>query len=426
MTRKYAHTRRDFLQTTATLMGGLTAGLNAPGVWAQDKSPIRLGATHDLTGALSMDGGWNDRTVRAAVQIINDSGGIAGRPVELHVEDTETNTQVAVRKMRSLILQQKVDFIVGATHSGHNIATNPIAQELRTPIFQSGTALETTTEKGNRWVFRLVNNIRQQMKAMAIVSMDKFKPRYYFVGADYAWGHSLVKETKTFVSERNGTIVGETFIPLGTQDFVSYLNSIGSNEFDVLVVGMTGGDALRFLRQAHQVGITKDVTVVGNIAVTSGSLVPDLGEGAQGSWYTTMYPRNSRDVPEELKEYDAFFRQSIGVTPEGTDTDTGRAANLPYCFVAWQACFLIKNAVEAAGWETRDDHPEFIKYLEGLEMSPSREFPQGPFFIRAEDHQIRHDQYITKIEGDDLVVQSRVPKEKLDYDPPVDYTTEEL
>jgi branched-chain amino acid transport system substrate-binding protein len=408
------------------VLGAAMSGVGAPAVLAQSKKPIRIGCTHDLTGALSPDGTWNDRAVKAAVKKLTGEGGIDGRPIELFVEDSETNTQTALRKFRSLVLQNEVDFVVGATHSGHNIATAPLAKELRTPYFASGTALETTTDKGNRWIFRGVNNIRQQMKAMALVAMEQLKPRYYFVGADYSWGRSLVKESKTFVSERGGKIIGETFIPLGSSDISAYLNNLNPSQFDTLVLGMTSGDAMRFLRQAHDIGLTSKVTIIGNIAVTSGSNVPDLGAGAAGSWYTTMYPRRSEFVPAALKEYDAYYRSAIGVTPEGTDKDTGRAANMPYSFVAWQAVHIIKQVIEKSGWKSRDDHPKFIQTLEGLEMKAGRDFPQGDSVMRAEDHQIVHDQYIERIEDEKLKVIATVDKAKLGYPPESDYRKEAL
>ncbi|MER1968951.1 ABC transporter substrate-binding protein [Castellaniella sp. GW247-6E4] len=419
--------RRSLLQNTARLAGVATlAGIYPPALMAQNTKPILIGCTHDLTGTLSMDGTWNDVAVKAAAKWVNSNGGIGGRPIELHTEDTETNTQTALRKFRSLVLDRGVDFVVGATHSGHNIASAPVAKELKTPYFASGTALETTTTKGNRWIFRGVNNIRQQMKAMALVALKELKPRYYFIGADYAWGRSLVKETKTYVSEQGGQIIGESFIPLGTADFAPYLNNIDPRSFDTLVVGMTGGDAVRFLRQAYSMGLLNDITVVGNIAVTSGSSVPDLGPGAKGSWYTTMYPRRSVDVPDALKAFDEAYRSAIGVDGEGTEKSTGRVANLPYSFVAWQAIFQIKQAIEQSGWGSRSDHPKFIQAMEGLTGKGSIGYPQGDFSFRPEDHQIVHRQYIETVRNDRLEVVTYIEPDQLGYPPEVDYRTEAL
>jgi ABC-type branched-subunit amino acid transport system substrate-binding protein len=264
------------------------------------------------------------------------------------------------------------------------------------------------------------------MKAMALVAMKDLKPRYYFVGADYAWGRSLVKETKTFVAESGAKVVGETFIPLGTQDFSPYLNKLNPGEFDTLVLGMTGGDGVRFLRQSYEMGLLKQITVIGNIAVTSGSNVPDLGPGAVGSWYTTMYPRRSVDVPANLRAFDEAYRAAIGVSADGKDKQTGRAANLPYSFVAWQAVHQIKAAVEASAWGTRADHPKFIRALEGMAGSGSADYPQGDFSFHAKDHQISHNQYIETIKDGELRVTATVDRGQLRYRDEVDYTTESL
>ena len=88
-------------------------------------------------------------------------GGIAGRKVELAVEDTESNPAAGARKLRSLIQRRKASFIVGSVHSGIMLASIPIATELKTPYFSCGEATEATgTDRGSiarlrwRWAAR--------------------------------------------------------------------------------------------------------------------------------------------------------------------------------------------------------------------------------------------------------------------------------
>lgn len=70
---------RGILQAPAGVFGAASLRFPTPPILAQSNKPIRTGATHDLTGALSMDGSWNDRAVKAALAKIIDEGGIAGR-----------------------------------------------------------------------------------------------------------------------------------------------------------------------------------------------------------------------------------------------------------------------------------------------------------------------------------------------------------
>lgn len=409
--------RRNFIKSAAAGV----AVIGAPSVIAQTSRPIRLGVTENLTGTLAYNGEWNTRAVEAAVKVINRSGGIAGRQVDLTVENCETNTQVCIAKFRNLALKRESDFVIGAVHSGINLATNPVASELKVVYFPNGTALDVTGKGGNRWIFRPLNNIRQQMKAMAIVAIKELKDRYYFAAWDYAWGRSLCEETKGFITKMGAKIIGETYIPLGTQDFGAYLSRIDPSKFDVLVLGMAGGDGTRFLQQAYEIGATKGITVIGNVEVVAGSHVKDLGPAANGGWFTTMYPRSSAAIRTELRPYDKFFRDELGVDEDGNDKKTGRPANLPYAFAAWQTLFMLKQAVEKSGWRSRDDHMKLIQALEGMQGKASREFPQGDFFIRAEDHQIFHDQYIAQIRDGKLLERARVPKEELLYPPEVNY-----
>jgi branched-chain amino acid transport system substrate-binding protein len=121
-------TRKAFLTSAAA--GTAAFALRPPLLWGKD-TPLKLGAQLCMTGGLAPNGVWGSRAVEAAVKKINQAGGIKGRKVEYVLEDTETNVQTGIRKMRKLIEQDQVDFIVGSVHSGINPTTllNGVAHE---------------------------------------------------------------------------------------------------------------------------------------------------------------------------------------------------------------------------------------------------------------------------------------------------------
>jgi branched-chain amino acid transport system substrate-binding protein len=127
-------TRRSFLETA--LAGGAiasTASLTImKDVFAQAGGPIVIGHHCDLTGVISSWGVWHDKAAKAAVEIINKGGGIAGRKVELVTEDTESNPASGARKLRNLIQRSNAEFVVGSVHSGVMLAAIPVASELNT------------------------------------------------------------------------------------------------------------------------------------------------------------------------------------------------------------------------------------------------------------------------------------------------------
>ncbi|HAD86850.1 MAG TPA: ABC transporter substrate-binding protein, partial [Rhodospirillaceae bacterium] len=148
------HSRRSFLQTA--LAGGAAATGAYFGIIhrANAAGPIVIGHQCELTGGFSSWGYWHDKCAKAAVKVINEGGGIAGRKVELAIEDTESNPAAGARKLRSLIQRRKASFVVGSVHSGIMLASIPIATELKTPYFSAGEATEATGSKGSRYSFR--------------------------------------------------------------------------------------------------------------------------------------------------------------------------------------------------------------------------------------------------------------------------------
>jgi branched-chain amino acid transport system substrate-binding protein len=414
-------TRKAFL--TATVASTAAFALRPTLLWGKDQ-PIKLGGQHSLTGGLAFTSIWGNRAAEAAVKKINQEGGIKGRKVEYVFEDAETNVQTGIRKMRKLIEQDQVDFIIGDVHSGVNVASTPIAQEENTVYFAYGTAVATTEEKGNRYVFRGMTNMRIHMKALVLGGLERWGKRWYTMAADYAWGHSVAEETARFVKEVGGTMVGEKFAPLGTPDFIPYLSGLNPDDIDVIVIGFFSRDARTIITQIHKLFGGK-VRITGNIGVVAGFTPKDLGPAADGVWYVTQYPRYAEYVRPELQPFDKEFRQLLGIDAEGLAKD-GSVSTIDFCYTPWEHVHFIKRAIELSGWKSRKDNPGFIKALEGMEVPASLDFPQGPKVIRAQDHQVFHDQYIERVEGDKLVVKDFVPREKLFYEPKVDYTKQAL
>jgi len=414
-------TRKAFLLGGAA--GSAALALRPRSLWGQDK-PIKIGGQFCLTGGLAPYGIWGNRAAEAAIKKINAEGGIKGRKLEYVVEDTETNVQTGIRKMRKLIEGDEVDFVVGSVHSGINIACAPIAREANVVYFGFGTAVETTEDKGNRFIFRGMTNMRTHMKALVLGGLERWGKRWYTTAADYAWGHSVAAETARYVKEFGGTVVGEKFAPLGTPDFVPYLSGLNPDAIDVIVIGFFTRDARTIITQIHQLFGGK-VRVTGNVGVIAGMTPKDLGAAGEGVWYVTQYPQVSDYVRPELKSFDKEYRRLVGIDAQGFGKD-GVVSTISFCYAPWEHVHYIKHGIERSGWKSRKDNPGFIQALEGLQVKASLDFPQGDKLMRAQDHQVFHDQYIERIEQGKIVVKQYVAKEKVSYEPKVDYTKEKV
>ncbi|HYZ26851.1 MAG TPA: ABC transporter substrate-binding protein, partial [Geminicoccaceae bacterium] len=116
-----------------------TAAASLPGltVFAQSGSdtPIRLGLQLHRTGIGAAYGRWYERTSQATVKYINETGGIAGRPVELVIEDDGTDPKRGAEVVEKFAKQHKVDFVFGTLFSHVVIGSAPRAGELKMPYF---------------------------------------------------------------------------------------------------------------------------------------------------------------------------------------------------------------------------------------------------------------------------------------------------
>src|SRR5881628_3454874 len=121
-------TRREAMKTAGALVGaGVLTGISgtlptlAPRAAAQASTPsgktIRIGFQVHRTGIGAVYGRWYERTTTAAVKLINESGGIAGRPVEIVAEDDGTDPKRGSEVVEKLARQHKVDFVYGTLFS---------------------------------------------------------------------------------------------------------------------------------------------------------------------------------------------------------------------------------------------------------------------------------------------------------------------
>ncbi|MFQ5485440.1 MAG: ABC transporter substrate-binding protein, partial [Desulfobacterales bacterium] len=138
--------RRSALKTAGALLGGGIASIALPSgkssrqltdsaSAASGKGPIKIGFQVHRTGIGAVYGRWYERTTTAAVKLINEMGGIAGRPVQIIAEDDGTDPKRGAEVVEKLAVHHKVDFVYGTLFSHVVMASAPRAGELKIPYF---------------------------------------------------------------------------------------------------------------------------------------------------------------------------------------------------------------------------------------------------------------------------------------------------
>jgi len=378
--------------------------------FAQPSGPIVIGHHCDLTGVISSWGVWHDKAAKAAVDIINQGGGIAGRKIELATEDTESNPAPGARKLRNLIQRSNAEFVVGSVHSGVMLAALPIASELKTIYFSTGEATEATGSKGSRYSFRTGTDTYSIAAASMPWAVQNFGKNWTIIYADYAWGQSTDQESKAFIERAGGRVLKSIAVPLDTKDFVPYLAQI-SADTEVLLPAFIGSLSVAFYTQAKTMGLDKKMKMISSSASIESIAPDDIQGAAEGVYFFENFPRMLKAKNDEFHKE---FNKRIGIDDvDAREIGGQRVMDKSHGWQAWEDIFALKAAIEKSGYKTRKDVEGVIQALEGMEMKNSLAHPQGDKLIRKEDHVGIIDCYISRVEGGKFEVKKKIPKEEL-------------
>ena len=383
--------RRGFLRRATLAAAAASSGAWPSVARSQEKDEIVIGFQNDVTGVLASYGYWYDKTAKAVVARINGQGGIAGKKVRLVSEDTESNVNLGIRKLRKLIEEDRVDVVLGSLHSGIAIQSAPVVQQLKTVYIPTANAQSITGKLGNRWVFRTITNA--EMIAQATVSPDLVKEygkRWAILYADYAWGQSHFEAWTPRLKKVGIEVTSAIPVPLQTSDFFPHLAKLDRSSTAMLAV-FFASDIIGLLKQRRDLGIT--VPVMGVTGVTAG-VAPDVLKDAAGTLVPESLPRNlkDKDTPA-IRE----IRKAIGVDENGKEIGTNRYLSDSYYWATWENIYMFKRGIEESKWKTKADNARLIRALENMKMEEGMEFPQGPKEIRPQDHQAFLDFYLTRI-----------------------------
>jgi branched-chain amino acid transport system substrate-binding protein len=295
--------RRSFLKTA--LAGGALAGTASIAVtrdlFAQPSGPIVIGHHCDLTGVISSWGFWHDKAAKAAVDIINQGGGIAGRKVELVTEDTESNPAPGgAQAAQSDPAQQRgIHRRVGAfRRDARSTADRERAQDA---VFLQGEATEVTGSKGTRFSFRTGTDTYSIAAASMPWCVENFGKAWTIIYADYAWGQSTNAESKLFIEKAGGKVLASIPVPLDTKDFVPYLAQVPADS-QVVLPAFIGSLSVAFYTQAKSMGLDSKVKMFSSSASLESIDPGDIQGAAEGGVFLREFPAHAGAQERRLSQ----------------------------------------------------------------------------------------------------------------------------
>ena len=239
----------------AAAVGLTTAGLMAI-AQAQTPAPLKIGVMDGFSGVY---GDLTAGEVEAMQMAIEDVGGkVLGRSVEILSADHQTKPDVGAAIARKWFDVDGVKMITGLGTSSVALAVRKVAQEKGQIDLNTGAASSDLTgpacsETGAHWVYDTYALAHVTGGAMVKAGGDS----WYFLTADYAFGHALERDVSQVVTESGGKVLGAVRHPLSTQDFSSFLLQAQASKAKVVGLANAGQDTINAIKQAGEFGIVK-------------------------------------------------------------------------------------------------------------------------------------------------------------------------
>lgn len=372
----------------------------------QAAEPIYLGFNDVRSGAFKTNGDRFLMGLEVAVKDINKAGGLLGRPIELVVEDNQMKPEIAVQKLKKMILEDKCEAIFQGSSSAVALAiSQAMPRYKKIYIAVAAFAMDLTGERFHPYIFRTDANVAILTKPMALyLGKRKEYKKVYMINQDYSYGHDVANCYERFIKEiaPDTQIVGKDFHPMFNKDFAPYISKVKASGADYLLTGNWATDLIQLIIQGRSLGMK--IPVAGVLMADINALAAMPGEEAVGNFGVASF-LPGLDTPEARKLEESFYEKSGGTWP------------VEQVWYAYKGMILYAEAVKKAG---SLDVDKIIKTFEGMKWNG----PTGTVTMRAKDHQLMQpmtvSQVVKKTKYYDfpyLKPLQVIPAEQLDYKP---------
>jgi branched-chain amino acid transport system substrate-binding protein len=264
-------TRRAALATAAASL------LPLPALHAQTAEPIRIGVLTDLAGPYrDVTGPTSVACVRQAVEEFTAQN--PGIRVEVIVADHQNKPDVGINTVRQWFDQRGVDLVTDVGNSAIALGINPICVEkdrihLNASAGTSDLTGRACTPNSLHWAYDTWCLSNTSGTALTKMGGDS----WYFVTADYAFGHAIERDTNRFIEAAGGKMIGASRYPFPqTTDFSAFLLQAQASRAKVLGLAMAGDDLINCVKQAQEFGLTRSMRLAAIIGSITGVVAAGL------------------------------------------------------------------------------------------------------------------------------------------------------
>jgi branched-chain amino acid transport system substrate-binding protein len=360
------------------LLTAFLAPVLAPAPLPAQSAPIKIGFLAPLTGPFAQIG--KDMVNGNQLYLAEIGGQVAGRKIEMIVEDDEGNPATALNKSRKLVEQDKIAILTGGMLANVGYALQPYIDAQKMPTtFPVIAADDITQRKPAKWIVRTGWATSQPMHPFGewVLKNTKYR-KIAAIGMDYAFGYEIIGGFQQVFEDGGGQIVQRIWAPLNTNDFAPFLAQI-RRDADAVLALFTGRLALQFVKQYQEAGLKDKLPLLGGGTITDETVLPQMGDEAIGL-ITALHYSQALDNPTNVKFGKAF------------EASAGKIASY-YSEATYTNARWIVEAIKATGGKV-EDRDAMLAALRRVDL---KETARGPLKVDDFGNPIQNI-YIRKVE----------------------------
>ncbi len=358
----------------AALSTALALSMMPAPVLAQGQS-LRIGVLTDMSGQFSHEAG--EGSIAAVTMAVEDFGGeVLGRKVEILVSDHQNKPELAVSTAQEWYESGGVNLITNLINSGIALAVAGVAADHNGIAIVNGSGSSKLTGEGcTPHSIHYAYDTYALAVGTARELANQGHQDWFFLTADYAFGHALEADASAVVTSLGGTVQGSIRYPIETTDHSSFMLQAMASPADVVAIAGSGTTFINAVKSAGEFGVVSSGKTVAGLLVWLTD-THSLGlQAAQGMILTNAF---YWDRDDETRAFSARFAERVGRPPHMGDAGD------------YSSTMHYLKAVEAAGTTDAD-----------AVMAKMREMPVNDFFAKGgvirEDGRMVHDMYVYQV-----------------------------
>jgi urea transport system substrate-binding protein len=285
---------------------GLTLVIARIGKGEDAVEPLRIGVLHSQSGTMAISETPLVSAAQLAVDEINGSGGVRGRPLEALIVDIRSDWDVAAREAERLLTQQRVVSLFGCWTSACRKAVLPILQRHRGLLWYP---VQYEGRENSPFVIYTGAAPNQQILPAFDWALKKFGSRIFLIGSDYIFPRTANLIIRQRASAKGATIVGEHYLPLGSSDVKSIVGSIIAARPDFVINTINGDTNVNFFFELSQASSRRRIPTL-SFSIAENEIRTIGTRLLQGNYVAWNYFQSLESA--ENRAFVAAYRQQFG------------------------------------------------------------------------------------------------------------------